>query len=265
MIKKCNYSSFFNEFNISINLKYNLIPFFNGYYFAEEYEKYLYSKIDNYKNDLLFELPLSNDGEPIIFLNNLHEELCKKESKLKRYKKYSRKKTFSPSFNNKYNFITKIENRYHRRNFKMQVKQLFVLRNAILITEQALDSFKSGFVKENLKANEDLYIKDTKNAKVELKLSTEIVWSNSYKLGLIQLIKSLIKIKVILIGTLEEKEAISIIANYLNVSINNDNYSSFSRAVHNYNFDYQPKIFKELLKGYEILSNEIREKRERDK
>ncbi len=264
MIKKCNYSSFFNEFNINYELKCCLIQLYNGYFFSTSYEKNLSCKISTYKHDLLYSLPLHSNGKPDVLLKNLHEELCKKENKLKRFKKYCRKKRSNAKDDSTFSLTEQFKIKYQLRNFRMQNKQLFFLRDAKRITEQAIENFEQELIKEE-KAIYENEISST-NSKADLKPKTKsnIMWKGD-KVGLIQLVKSLIKSEDIIIGSLRENEAIDIISKFFNLSLNRNNFSSFSRAIHSNNYDYEPDIFNKTLKSYKLIVQEKRDELENSK
>jgi len=253
MNNKCDYSSFFNEFKISFDKKFKIIPFYNGYYFTSNYDKNLQKRYSNFKHDLLYVLPFNTDGKPEVFLKNLHQELQRKQSKLNRYKNHIKRKGYKHTIPHRFNIKESITKKYQRRNSKMQNKQLHIIKNALYITEQAIESFNN--TTRNNKARE----KNENYSKIEV--NSQMIW-NGDKVGLIQLIKSLIKVKAIQIGSLKENEAISIISNFFNTNINKNNLSSFSRAIHSNNTDYHPEIFNKILRGYEIIIHEKREKLE---
>ncbi len=257
MNSRCDYSSFFNEFKIKFDLKFKLILFYNDYFFIAQYDKNLQDKFDDFKHDLLYALPLNPEGKPEVFLKNLHDELMKKENSLSEYKLHIREKRRTNSPPHILNIRKNIIYRYRIRNLKMQNKQLLILRNAISITEQAIESFNFKYTKEELPIQQNL----DEKIKTKIKAKSEIVW-NDDKVGLIQLIKSLIKVKAILIGPLRENEAVTIISKFLNISINKNNLSSFSRAIHSNNVDYQPEIFGKIIKGYQIIEHQKRERLE---
>ena len=254
MNNKCDYSSFFNEFRFSIDRKYRLIPLFNGYYSSKNYKKHLQLTIDRFSHDLLYALPFNTDGKPEVFLKNLHTELSNKRSKLIRYKKRLIAKENSNSIPINRKIYDKIAKRPKRRIAFMQNKQLLILNNALAITEQAIESlsFKSSRNENTPDISPDNRPETT----------PEMVWDGG-KLGLIQLIKSMIRSKIILIGRLSENEVVVQIAKAMNIDITEDNFSSYSRAIHSSKNDYQPQIFKKILNAYEILVFEKREKRER--
>jgi len=127
----------------------------------------------------------------------------------------------------------------------MHRKQITILFNAIKTIEQS--AMNSGLSLEI--------------EKKPCEKASNLRW-NGGKVGFIQLIKSLIKSKIILLESINETQAVNEFANFMNTSINNNNYSSFSRAIHSSNNDYSPTIFKELNNGYQVLINERREKLE---
>jgi hypothetical protein len=254
MNNKCDYSSFLNEFNYSINRKFFLIPQYNGYIKSENYKKYLQQTIDRFRHDVLYVLPFNSDGKPGVFLKNLHTELSKKQAILTRYKKRIIEKDYSYSKPIIRHIKDNVTKQSKRRIALMQNKQLLILNKALAITEQAIESFSFTIIsKETTPDN---------RPETEPETEPEMVWDGG-KLGLIQLIKSMIRSKIILIGRLSENEVVVQIATAMNIDITDDNFSSYSRAIHSSKNDYQPQIFKDILNAYEILVFEKREKRER--
>ena len=246
MNTKCNYITFFNEFNPRIEKKLYLIPVYNGYFFSNNYCEHLQRTIEKFRYDLLYDLPFKEKGDKEVFLLNLYKELCTKQNSLHRLTK----KKVSEIVDKKRNPLIKINIPLINRNSKrrltyMHYKQLRTLTYAILTIEQVSQHF--GF-----KIN---------TRKKDKSISKEIIWKGG-KTGIIQLLKSLIKSEVIHTGNLSENETVKLIASYFNISINRNNLSSLSRAVHSSNYDYEPEIFKQITSGYDLLIQEKREKLE---
>lgn len=87
MDNKCNYTTFFNEFTPKLKTKLLTNSLYNGYFFSKNYKRHLQKSIDRFRDDLLYALPFNTDGNPEVFLKNLHTELCEKRTKLIRYRK----------------------------------------------------------------------------------------------------------------------------------------------------------------------------------
>jgi hypothetical protein len=246
MITDYNYRQFFNEFNLSIDKKLYIIPIFNGYYFTKSYKKHLFDTIENFKHHLYYELPHIPMETKKEILINMHNELKYKHSQLKDnvhkrvIRNYYSINTPFVSLN-----IQPLNKVSKKRIIQMHRKQITILDNAIKTIEQSAEI--TGF--------------SLKTKKKPCNKKSNLRW-NGEKVGFIQLIKSLIKNKTILLESINETDAIKEIAKFLNTSINNNNFSSFSRAIHSNNNDYSPSIFKELTNGYNVLATERRENRE---
>ena len=250
MNNKCDYINFFNEFNQKIGRKLKLIPLYNGYYFPDKYKKHLQFTLEKFKHDVLYQLPFNSHANKEVFLAHLHQELRQKQIRLEGRKKKKENKQKQKS---KY-LLPKIQSLYSRRNRYMCHCQTKMLNNAIDTVEQAVESY-------GYRDKTNCQIKHETRPETRAQITPDIIWPED-KVGLIQLIKSLIRTKTILIGPLRENEAISIIANFFNTSINTNNLSSFSRAIHSNNNDYQPGIFTKIINGYELIAHELREKQE---
>lgn len=249
MNKKCNYQSFFNEFNCPLKKQLWSLPMYNGYYFKSTYKKNLQNRLEKFKSDLLYELPFNKEGDKEVFLRNLYSELLDKQCYLKLNQKRileRKRKTRSISIS------LRISDRLSRKKDKqakfMHNKQLVVLNNALNTIEQTAIIFGYTFIKIEPKAI----------------LNPNLGWDGG-KVGMIQLVKALVKSELILLGKLTETEAINLISNAFNVSLNKNNFSSFSRAIHSSNNDYQPSIFKRIKAGYDLTTKELIDKYERNR
>ena len=249
MNNKCNYITFFNEFNIDINRKLCFMPLYNGYYSSKSYKIHLNQTLEKFRHDLFYELPLYSDGDKEAFLVNLYRELNLKHTILCRLKRNKINSIFRslniPLVKLDLCIINKLSK---RRIVFMYYKQKTILNNALEVVTQAASTLGVQIEKQG-----------------ESKLINQNIKWDGKKLEFIQVIKSLMKNKKILYGRLTETQAINEIANSLNLTLTNSNYSSLSRAIHFNNYDYKPVIFEDLEKAYKVIVSETIEKHEKVK
>jgi len=246
MIKDYNYTQFFNEFNICIDKKLCVIPIYNGFFFSDNYNKHLYNTVENFKHYLLYNLPYSSQETKKEILTNLYSELNYKHNQLQ---ENVNKRVLRNYYSINTPFVTldikPLNKVSKKRIILMHRKQISQLYNAMKTIEQSAKTSGFSLIAEKKPCNK----------------KSKLRW-NGEKVGFIQLIKSLIRNKTILLESINETEAVKEIAKFLNTNINNNNFSTFSRAIHSNNIDYFPQIFKDLTNGYNILANERRENKE---
>ena len=82
MKEKCNLEKFINNFDVKITRKVYGVKSFNGFYDADNYEKYLDKALNRFKYDLFYVLPYRKELRTDIYLQNIYFELGKRKKTL---------------------------------------------------------------------------------------------------------------------------------------------------------------------------------------
>jgi len=82
MKEKCNLEKFINNFDVKITRKAYGVKSFNGFYDADNYEKYLDEALSKFKHDLFYVLPHRKELRTDIYLQNIYFELSKRKKTL---------------------------------------------------------------------------------------------------------------------------------------------------------------------------------------
>jgi len=241
MEKKCNLNKLFNELGVSVRLEIYGARTFNGFYKPESYNKHLNLMVENFKHDMCYQLAFEKEAEKQVLLRNLFNGL-NNSKRLKELQSVMVKNLCR--FNIR--FFGAIQDIISKRSCKrlryMFFKQRMSINQMLKIVYDSANSFEV-----ELFPNKSLAVK------------TGIAKWNGTPLEFLQHYYASIYSGLIVVEAKNEKQGAIEMAKYYGLKISEKDFSSLSHAIHSNNFDYEPELFSNMIKGYRKLEVKRRE------